>query len=84
MTHTYNITGMTCSNCQAKVQQLLSQVAGITKVKVDFLNAEATIEMDKHIATTILKNALKHYPKYQLAETNHAQQPTSPIIEEEP
>ncbi len=68
MTHTYNITGMTCSSCQAKVQQLLLQVAGITKVEVDLQKAEASVQMDKHIATGILQNALKDFPKYQLTE----------------
>ena len=63
---------MTCSSCQAKVQQLLSQVAGITKVEVDLQKAEASVQMDKHIATGILQNALKDFPKYQLTEKEAA------------
>ena len=68
MTHTYKITGMTCNSCKAKVHQLLSQVAGIANVDVDLVNAEAAIQMDKHIATATLQNALKDFPKYHLAE----------------
>jgi len=71
MTHTYNVTGMTCSGCQAKVQGLLSKVAGVKNVSIDLSKGEATIEMDKHVATAELKAALKDYPKYQLSENNH-------------
>lgn len=61
---------MTCGGCQAKVQGLLSKVAGVKNVSIDLAKGEATIDMDKHIATEDLKVALKDYPKYQLSETN--------------
>ncbi|MEP7319958.1 MAG: heavy metal-associated domain-containing protein, partial [Panacibacter sp.] len=67
MTHTYNITGMTCTGCQAKVQNLLSKVAGVKNVSSDLENGTADIEMDKHISTATLKAALNEYPKYQLS-----------------
>ncbi len=70
MTHTYSVTGMTCNGCQAKVQGLLSKVAGVKNVSIDLSKGEATIEMDKHIATAELKDALKDYPKYQLSQNN--------------
>lgn len=68
MTHTYQISGMTCTGCQAKVQHLLSQVKGVNKVTIDLAKGEAAIEMKEYIPTTILKVALTDYPKYQLAE----------------
>lgn len=68
MTHTYQITGMTCTGCQAKVQHLLSQIPHIQKVDIDLEKGEATIEMEKHISTDTLKAALVAYPKYQLTE----------------
>ncbi|MDB5147336.1 MAG: heavy-metal-associated protein, partial [Mucilaginibacter sp.] len=34
MTHIYNITGMTCTGCLAKVQGLLSQVNNVEKVDI--------------------------------------------------
>jgi len=71
MTHTYNITGMTCTGCQTKVQSLLSNVAGVKNVSVDLKNGTADIEMDKHISTAALKAALNEYPKYQLSEAAH-------------
>ncbi len=68
MTHTYKITGMTCTGCQAKVQHLLEKVTGVTAVTINLEQGEASITMDKHIDTNTLKSALKEYPKYQLAE----------------
>ena len=71
MKHTYQISGMTCTGCQAKVQQLLSGVPHITNVSIDLQKGEAGIEMDTHVSTQTLKDALKDYPKYQLTEKPH-------------
>lgn len=68
MTHTYKVTGMTCDGCVAKVSHLLSQIPGVSNVNVKLDKGEADIIMDKHIATPVLKDALKAYPKYQLTE----------------
>lgn len=72
MTHTYNISGMTCGGCQAKVQGLLSKVAGVKNVSIDLAKGEAPIDMEKHIATDELKAALQEYPKYQLSESSYS------------
>ncbi len=71
MKHTYQISGMTCTGCQAKVQQLLSGVPHINNVSIDLQKGEADIEMDTHVSTQTLKDALKDYPKYQLTEKPH-------------
>lgn len=68
MTHTYTVTGMTCTGCQAKVQQLLSQIPGIQQVAIDLAKAEATLSMATHVPTEQLQAALKDYPKYQLSD----------------
>jgi len=84
MTHVYKVSGMTCTGCQAKVQSLLSKVAGVKNVNIDLAKGEAAIEMDKHIATGDLKGALKDHPKYQLSEiASHQQFVAHPITEEE-
>lgn len=84
MTHTYSVTGMTCTGCQAKVQSLLSKVPGVKNVTIDLPKGEASIDMDKHISAIQLKEALKDYPKYQLAEKNHNHHTViSPITKEE-
>jgi copper chaperone CopZ len=58
---------MTCTGCQQKVHDLLSQVAGVKKATVDFVKGSAEIEMSQHISTQTLNYALKGYPKYQLS-----------------
>ena len=68
MTHTYKVSGMSCGGCQTKVQGLLSKVTGVKNVAIDLPKGHATIDMDKHVATSLLKGALKEYPKYQLTE----------------
>lgn len=75
MIHIYNVTGMTCSGCQAKVQSLLSKVSGVNKVSIDLSTGDTIIDMDKHISIPALKEALSEYPKYQLSEKN-VQPPT--------
>ena len=83
MTHTYNISGMTCSSCRATVQSLLSKVNGVKNINIDLVKGEATIEMDKHITTFVLKEALKEFPKYQLSEKNIQHKITPPVFEAE-
>jgi copper chaperone CopZ len=81
MTHTYQISGMTCGSCREKVEKALKNVAGVKNVKVDLTKGEADITMEKHISTAELKNALKEYPKYQLSEKEHVVAPA--VFEEE-
>ena len=79
MTHIYNVSGMTCGGCQAIVQKLLSDVAGVKNVSIDLPKGEATIEMTSHIPTVELKSALNDYPKYQLDEKQVVHQMESSI-----
>ena len=68
MTHTYNISGMTCKSCQSRVMELLSKVDGVKNVTIDLAKGTADIEMTTHISTLTLKAALEGYSKYQLSE----------------
>jgi len=68
MTHTYNITGMTCEGCVAKVSYLLKQLPQVTNVAINLDKGQADVTMDSHVATPALQQALKDYPKYQLTE----------------
>ena len=79
MTHTYSVSGMTCTGCQAKVQNILSKVKGVKNVAIDLSKGEATIDMDKHVPTADLRDALKDYPKYQLNEI-HKNHPIAPAV----
>ena len=82
MTHTYNITGMTCGGCQAKVQKILSEVNGIDGVNIDLATGQTTVSMNRHIPTSTLKEALKGYPKYQISDVVPEQQPVAIPTEE--
>jgi copper chaperone CopZ len=62
---------MTCGGCQAKVQSLLSKVKGVKNIMIDLAKGQVAIDMDKHISTPELTEALKDYPKYQISESNH-------------
>ncbi|HXU28190.1 MAG TPA: MauE/DoxX family redox-associated membrane protein [Bacteroidia bacterium] len=81
MTHTYKITGMTCTGCKDKVQHLLEKVSGVTAITVNLEQSEAFVTMNKHIDTDVLKSALKEYPKYQLTDKEVIE--NVPVMEEE-
>ena len=72
MVHTYQISGMTCTGCQKKVEHLLSEVAGVQQVSINLEKGEATLTMDHHIPTTTLQNAFQNYPKYQLSKATNS------------
>jgi copper chaperone CopZ len=69
MTHTYKLTGMTCSSCEAKVKSALLTIENVTAVEVSKDTETATITMDKHIVLSNLQNSLD--PKYQISAINH-------------
>jgi copper chaperone CopZ len=83
MTHAYKVSGMTCSGCQAKVQGLLSNVKDVRNVSIDLGKGEAVIDMEKHVPTSGLKNALRDHPKYQLSEIQNHEPAISPVYREE-
>lgn len=74
MTHTYNIEGMTCGNCKAKVTETLEKIEGIQSVEVNLETKSAKIKMDKHIALKTMMNALPD--KYTITEKD-VHMPTS-------
>ncbi|MCK0190706.1 MULTISPECIES: heavy-metal-associated domain-containing protein [Flavobacteriaceae] len=69
MTHTYNITGMTCGGCKASVEKYLGNVDNVTNVSVNLEKAEAEVTMSSHVATEALKKALPE--KYTLSEKDN-------------
>ena len=69
MTHTYNLTGMTCTSCEAKVKSALLMLENVANVEVSKDENSATITMDKHIALSDLQKVLPE--KYQISATNH-------------
>lgn len=72
MTHTYQLTGMTCSSCENKVKSNLLVLPEITAVEVSKDNHSATISMDKHIGLDTLQQALGGSDsKYQISPVSH-------------
>ena len=69
MVHKYQITGMTCSSCEAKVKSALLMVDNVTHVEISLQDHSTTITMDKHVPLKELQKALD--PKYQIAALEH-------------
>ena len=69
MTHKYQLTGMTCSSCEAKVKSALLTIENVTNVIVSKDINSASITMDKHIAISDFQKALDS--KYQISAMNH-------------
>lgn len=51
MKYNFNITGMTCSACSARIDQVISDQKGVLKVNVNLLKNEMTIEIDESVIT---------------------------------
>lgn len=72
MTHTYQISGMTCSSCESKVKNNLLLLPDVTSVEVSKENQSATITMEKHIGLNALQTALGgSESKYKIAAIAH-------------
>jgi copper chaperone CopZ len=80
MTHTYQITGMTCSGCAATVQRALQNVEGVTGVSIDLAKSQAEVEMKQHVATSALQAGLAGYPSYTLSENGSMTMKHTPVV----
>lgn len=68
MTHTYIISGMTCSSCVSKVQKTLSDIKGVEKVNVTLNPQQAEITMHNHIETDEMNSALGKIGDYKIED----------------
>jgi copper chaperone CopZ len=74
MTHTYQLTGMTCGGCENKVKSNLLVLPDVTSVEVSKDTNSATISMDKHIGLDTLQQALGGSDsKYQISAAHHSE-----------
>ena len=46
MKQRFNVTGMTCSACSARVERVTSQLAGVRKAEVNLLAGRMDVEYD--------------------------------------
>jgi len=52
----FDVTGMTCAACSARVEKVTGQVAGVTKVEVNLLAGKMTVEADSmQVADTVIE-----------------------------
>lgn len=52
------IEGMMCDHCKMKVERALSELNGVSKVKVNLRNKTATIYSTKRISNDNIKNVI--------------------------
>ena len=66
MTHTYQVTGMTCSHCVAKVKKALESIDGIQSAEVTLEPPQATLTMHHHISEAAMNEVLATVGDYRL------------------
>lgn len=71
MTHTYNISGMTCGSCEAKVKSALLTLPDVTNAEMT--RTSATISMSKHIALSALQKAIAEKGNYTITAEHHSE-----------
>jgi copper chaperone CopZ len=72
MTHTYQVKGMTCGSCEAKVKSALMTVENVSSVEVSKDANTATVTMDKHIVLSDFQKALGgNESRYHISAIEH-------------
>ena len=64
MTHSYQISGMTCPNCVAGVRSALLKLPEVLSAEVSLNPGKAIIEMSEHIPLKTLQQAISPENKY--------------------
>jgi len=75
MTHTYQISGMTCGHCVQTVKKALESIKGIQSAEVTLQPPVATVTMHHHISEEAMNEALAAAGNYRLkmaTEDGHA------------
>jgi copper chaperone CopZ len=70
MTHTYKISGMTCGGCIGKAKNELLKLGDVMAAEVQLEAPQATITMQRHIATETLQAALKKAGNFTITEAD--------------
>jgi copper chaperone CopZ len=80
MTHTYQIDGMHCGSCVAKVKNELLKLGDITTAEIQLKAPQATVTMLKHISTASLQQAVAKAGAFTLKETDEHHSTTNDIV----
>ncbi len=71
MTHTYQITGMTCGSCVARVKSELLKLGDVLSAEVQLQSPQAVITMSKHIPAAVLQQSVAKAGSYTIAEAGN-------------
>ena len=71
MTHSYQISGMTCDHCIQKVKKALENIQGIESVTVTLEPPQAVVTMHLHISEETMNEALAAVGNYSLKMAVH-------------
>lgn len=83
MTHEYNISGMTCNSCVAKVKTELLKLGDVLSADVQLQSPQAKVIMQKHVPVEVLQQAISKAGKYTITETGHMQHSMADAAEEQ-
>ncbi|MGZ8558338.1 MAG: heavy-metal-associated domain-containing protein [Chitinophagaceae bacterium] len=83
MTHTYQITGMTCGNCVARVKSELLKLGDVLSAEIQLPSPQAAITMNKHISTVTLQQAVSKAGHYTIAEVDEGMTGTMHAVKDE-
>ena len=56
----YDVTGMTCAACSARVEKVTKQVAGVKNVEVNLLSGTMTLEAESEAVCPLVETAVKN------------------------
>lgn len=71
MTHQYEIKGMTCGSCVARVKNELLKLGDVSSAEVQLQSPQAVITMSKHIPVNTLQQAVGKAGGYIISEAGH-------------
>ena len=56
---TFNVEGMMCGHCEARVKKTLEGIEGVTGAEVSHEKGTAVVTLEKEIADSVLKEAVE-------------------------
>lgn len=70
MTHQYQISGMTCGSCVARVKSELLKLGDVVSANVQLQSPQASVSMNRHITTADLQKAVGRAGDFTITEQN--------------
>jgi Cu2+-exporting ATPase len=71
MKHQYKVQGMSCIGCKESIEGVLKELNGIIGVTIDLKQSTVSIEMDEHISTDTLQQAITKGGLHYTIEISH-------------